>query len=145
DADASHYACAQFLLTHCQTACVARQLLMEREMTRRSTVVLHTPESLHSESLKDSEALRNAIENELKPRGPIEDMYVADLFNISWEILRWRRFKSNAINIRLRPALKHVIEQLLGESNDSFNELADNAEDLSILYYCNVTVKSEVA
>jgi hypothetical protein len=72
-------------------------------------------------------------------------MYVADLFNISWEILRWRRFKSNAINIRLRHALKHVIEQLLGESNDSFNELADNAEDLSILYYCNVTVKSEVA
>jgi hypothetical protein len=64
-------------------------------MHRRNELVL-LPKSplLITESADDFDALRNAFEQEIKPRGIIEQMYVNDISSIVWEILRLRRCKA---------------------------------------------------
>ena len=46
---------------------------------------------LITESADEFDALRDAFEQEIKPRGIIEQMYVHDICSIVWEILRLRR------------------------------------------------------
>jgi hypothetical protein len=113
-------------------------------MKRLKTIGFHKPALLHSESERDFQTLAKAIEDELKPVGPIEEMYVADLISICWEILRWRRSKSDMINVGLRPALEHLLVQLMGESTRFYNEVADDPQDLSILYHVNEEARNEV-
>ena len=48
---------------------------------------------LITESADEFDALRDAFEREIKPRGIIEQMYVHDICSIVWEILRLRRCK----------------------------------------------------
>jgi len=49
---------------------------------------------LITESAEEFDALRDAFEREIKPRGIIEQMYVHDICSIVWEILRLRRCKA---------------------------------------------------
>jgi hypothetical protein len=49
---------------------------------------------LITESAEEFDALRHAFEQEIKPRGIIERMYVHDICAIVWEILRLRRSSS---------------------------------------------------
>jgi hypothetical protein len=63
-------------------------------MRRRNELAL-LPKSplLITESADEFDALRDAFEQEIKPRGIIEQMYVHDICSIVWEILRLRRCK----------------------------------------------------
>jgi hypothetical protein len=64
-------------------------------MRRRNELAL-LPKSplLITESADEFDALRDAFEQEIKPRGIIEQMYVHDFCSIVWEILRLRRGKA---------------------------------------------------
>ena len=68
---------------------------------------------LITESADEFDALRDAFEQEIKPRGLIEQMYVHDFCSIVWEILRLRRCKALIINAAFRGALEHLLAQLL--------------------------------
>ena len=68
---------------------------------------------LITESADEFDALRDAFEREIKPRGIIERMYVHDICSIVWEILRLRRCKVVIINSAFRSALEHLLVQLL--------------------------------
>jgi hypothetical protein len=83
-------------------------------MRRRNELAL-LPKSplLITESADEFEALRDAFEQEIKPRGIIEQMYVHDISSIVWEILRLRRCKVVIINSAFRSALEHLLVQLL--------------------------------
>ena len=59
---------------------------------------------LITESADEFDALRDAFEREIKPRGIIEQMYVHDICSIVWEILRYRRGKAAIINAAFRDA-----------------------------------------
>ena len=48
---------------------------------------------LITESADEFDALRDAFEQDIKPRGIIEQMYVHDISAIVWESLRLRRCK----------------------------------------------------
>ena len=63
-------------------------------MRRRNELAL-LPKSplLITESAHEFDALRDAFEQEIKPRGIIEQMYVLDISAIVWEILRLRGAK----------------------------------------------------
>src|SRR5215472_4629743 len=65
---------------------------------------------LITESADEFDALRNAFDQEIKPRGIIEQMYVHDICAIVWEILRLRRCKVVIINSAFRSALEHLLE-----------------------------------
>ena len=80
---------------------------------RRTNHLKLLPKSplLITESADEFDALRDAFEREIKPRGIIEQMYVHDICSIVWEILRLRRCKVVIINV----AFSRALEDLLGQ------------------------------
>jgi hypothetical protein len=87
-------------------------------MTARATIAFGFPSKmplLITESAEDFAALTSELKQELKPRGIIEQMYVAQIAYLVWEILRWRRCKAAIINMALKEALSGLVYHLAGE------------------------------
>src|SRR2546428_167407 len=82
-------------------------------MRRNELTLLPKLPLLITEAADEFDALRDAFEQEIKPRGIIEHMYVHDISSIVWEILRLRRCKVVIINSAFRSALEHLLVQLL--------------------------------
>src|SRR5262245_31668751 len=81
---------------------------LEKKMPRiKELTVLPKLPLLITESADEFDALRDAFEREIKPRGIIEQMYVHDICSIVWEILRLRRCKAVIINSAFRSALQN--------------------------------------
>jgi hypothetical protein len=70
---------------------------------------------LITESAEDFAALTAALTQEIKPRGVIEQMYVAHIAALVWEILRLRRCKDAAINTAFKEVLSGIVYRLAGE------------------------------
>jgi hypothetical protein len=101
-------------------------------MRRRNELAL-LPKSplLITESADEFDALRDAFEQEIKPRGIIEQMYVHDICAIVWEILRLRRCKVVIINSAFRSALQNLLMQLLKEPGESDFDVRHDAQALA--------------
>src|SRR5262245_9308327 len=82
---------------------------------RNELAVLPQLPLLITESAEEFDALRDAFEREIKPRGIIEQMYLHDICSIVWEILRLRRCKVAIINSAFRSALEDLLERILIE------------------------------
>src|SRR5437773_4867288 len=76
---------------------------------RNELAVLPKLPLLITESADEFDALRDAFEREIKPRGIVEQMYVPDISSIVWEILRLRRCKVVIINAAFRSALQELL------------------------------------
>jgi hypothetical protein len=72
---------------------------------------LTRPLLLRSESEGEFDQLVRALKAEIQPYGVIEDMYVAEIAIIIWEILRFRRCKMTILNAALRQALINFIDK----------------------------------
>ena len=70
---------------------------------------------LITESEEDFAALTSELKQELKPRGIIEQMYVAYIAALVWEILRLRRCKDATINTAFKEALSGIVYRLAGK------------------------------
>jgi hypothetical protein len=68
---------------------------------------------LMSESEDEFEALRSNLVEEIKPRGIIEHMCVADIAEIVWESRRLHRCKAVMINMNYSAALKSLLRDVL--------------------------------
>jgi hypothetical protein len=68
---------------------------------------------LMSESEDEFEALRSDLVEEIKPRGIIEHMCVADIAEIVWESRRLHRCKAVMINMNYSAALKSLLRDVL--------------------------------
>ena len=95
---------------------------------------------LITESADEFDALRDAFEREIKPRGIIEQMYVHDISSIVWEILRLRRCKVVIINSAFGGALQSLLEQLLRQPGQSEYDVADEAEALAQAWFTDLAV-----
>src|SRR5262249_19317311 len=84
---------------------------------------------LITESADEFDALRDAFDQEIKPRGIIEQMYVDDICAIVWEIRRLRRCKVVIINAAFRSALEHLLEQLLRQPGQYAYDVEDEDEE----------------
>ena len=73
------------------------------------------PQLLMTESAQDFAALNAALMEEIKPRGTIEQIYVADIAALVWEILRLRRCKVAIVNRAFKNALSEIVYRLAGE------------------------------
>src|SRR5215831_16623712 len=90
---------------------------------------------LITESADEFDALLDAFEQEIKPRGIIEQMYVHDICAIVWEILRLRRCKVVIINSGFRSALEHLLVRLLKEPGQYSCDVEDEAEALAQAWF----------
>ena len=73
------------------------------------------PQLLITKSAEEFAALNAALMEEIKPRGIIERLYVADIAALVWEILRLRRCKVAIVNTAFKNALSDIVYRLAGE------------------------------
>jgi hypothetical protein len=99
---------------------------------------------LITESADEFDALRNAFEQEIKPRGIIEQMYVHDICSIVWEILRLRRCKVVIINSAFRSALENLLVQLRQPGQQDF-QARDPARELAHAWFTDKEAQKQVS
>ena len=112
---------------------------------RNELAVLPKLPLLITESAEEFDALREAFEREIKPRGIIEQMYVHDINAIVWEILRLRRCKVVIINSAFRSALEDLLVQLLRQPGQYEFQLRDAAQTLEHAWFTDQEAKKEVS
>jgi hypothetical protein len=100
---------------------------------------------LITESAEEFDALRHAFEQEIKPRGIIERMYVHDICAIVWEILRLRRCKAVIINAAFRSALQELLVQFLRQPGQSRYDVEHDAQALALAWFTDKEAKKEVS
>ena len=95
---------------------------------------------LITETAHDFDHIRDALNEEIKPRGIVERMYVADIAFLTWEILRFRRCRAVLINLKFRDALKKVLRGL----SDTGSEIYDGVEGLSHDWFTDSDARKQV-
>jgi hypothetical protein len=100
---------------------------------------------LISESADEFDALRDAFEREIKPRGILEQMYVHDINAIVWEILRLRRCKVVIINSAFRSALEDLLLRLLKQPGQLDFQVRDEAQALAQSWFTDQEAKKQVS
>src|SRR5262249_25268560 len=100
---------------------------------------------LITEPADEFDALRDAFEQEIKPQGIIEQMYVHDISSIVWEILRLRRCKAVIINAAFRRALQSLLKQLLRQPGQYEYDVQDEAEALAHAWFTDQEAKKQVS
>ena len=96
-----------------------------------------------SESADDYHSLVKSLQQAISPHGFIEQMYVADIIAVVWEIVRVRRCKAALINIAFRAALKNLLIQFWKDPN----EIApyQEAEALAFEWFTDPKARRQVA
>src|SRR5438105_9756097 len=112
--------------------------MIERVKLRRRLPLPDVP-LLVTELAEDFERLRDDLEQDIKPRGAIEQIYVQDVAAIVWDILRLRRCKAVIIKTGFRAALERLLDQLL-----SGTDLEDDLEELAIDWFTDPKAKKRV-
>jgi hypothetical protein len=100
---------------------------------------------LITESADEFDALRDAFDQEIKPRGIIEQMYVHDICAIVWEILRLRRCKVVIINSAFRNALQSLLKQVLRQPGQYEYQVEGEAEALAQAWFTDQEAKKQVS
>jgi hypothetical protein len=114
---------------------------------RRTTELTLLPKLplLITESADEFDALRDAFEREIKPRGVIEQMYVHDICSIVWEILRLRRCKVIIINSAFHSALEDLLVQLLRRPGQYKHDVEKGARALAQAWFTDQEAKKQVS
>jgi hypothetical protein len=113
-------------------------------MRRNELALLPKLPLLITESADEFDALRDAFEQEIKPRGIIEQMYVHDICAIVWEILRLRRCKVVIINSTFRSALENLLVQLREPGQQDFDARGP-ARELAQSWFTDQEAKKQVS
>src|SRR5262249_27448746 len=100
---------------------------------------------LITESADEFDALRDTFEQEIKPRGIIEQMYVHDISSLVWEILRLRRCKVVIINSALRRAFQDLFDPLLRQPGQYEYYEEDEAQALAQAWFTDEAAKKRVS
>jgi hypothetical protein len=112
---------------------------------RRAHALLPASPLLITESGDEFDRVRDAFDQELKPRGIIEQMYLVDIAYITWEILRLRRCKAAIINSRIRVALVALLKQALRKPGEYALEVEDEADRLASAWSSDPAAKRQVS
>lgn len=113
--------------------------------SRAQSALLPVSPLLITESADEFEYIRDALNREIKPRGIIMQMYVADIAYLTWEILRLRRCKTGIINSAFRAALEKLLVQLLQEPGGYAHQVEDEAESIAQAWFSDPAAKKQVS
>src|SRR5215475_8370841 len=112
---------------------------------RNELALLPKSPLLITESADEFNAWRDAFEQEIKPRGIIERMYVHDICSIVWEILRLRRCKVVIINSAFRSALENLLKQLLRRPGQYEYQVENEAQPVAHAWFTDQEAKKQVS
>jgi hypothetical protein len=70
------------------------------------------PTLLLGEDARGYDELLAEVSRALVPHDVVEDMWIRDVVDLAWDVLRLRRIKANLLRVRARAALYEVIEPL---------------------------------
>jgi hypothetical protein len=73
---------------------------------------------LITESDEEFQRIRQALYQEIKPVGIIEEMYVEEFAEITWQILRLKRCKAGVSNLAFHPASASILNELMRTGPD---------------------------
>jgi hypothetical protein len=76
------------------------------------------PTLLFGEDARGYDELLAEVSHVLVPHDVIEDMWIRDVVDLAWDVLRLRRIKANLLLVRAREALREVLDRL---SEDAFD------------------------
>src|SRR5881397_2023939 len=110
-------------------------------MRRNELTLLPKLPLLITEAADEFDALRDAFEQEIKPRGIIEHMYVHDISSIVWEILRLRRCKVVIINSAFRSALQDLLKQVLRQPGQYEYQVEGEVQTLAQSWFTDQEAK----
>ena len=91
---------------------------MTELLTGGALALISIPALLLSESADKFNSLAAALAEEIKPRGIIEQMHLAEATKLVWETLRLHRCKAAMINTAFRPAVENLLKQLWKEPGE---------------------------
>jgi hypothetical protein len=102
--------------------------------TDQNTDILHAmPPLLLGEKADEFASICEKLDEEIRPNGIVERMYVREIADRIWEIMRYRRYKTVIINSARLAALRHLLTQLLCPRD--FNSYLDHEEAVDQLAY----------
>jgi hypothetical protein len=101
---------------------------------------LFLPEAplLATEVRVEYEDLHEVLKQDIKPRGPIEQMYFEDFVHLVWEIFRLRRCKVAVINLNIRSAFVKVVGDLWVFEDEDI-------EDVAVKWLVDPDVKKQIS
>ena len=105
--------------------------------------LLSNPPLLITESKAEYAKLHADLMQEIRPNGVLEKIFVADLVNIVWEILRLRRCKNAIINMAFIKAVHSIIYKCAGEPSYGSSEL-DWVHQAAIEWFTDPKTRKEV-
>lgn len=100
---------------------------MSRPSDRKELTLFSKPPLLITKSEEEFASLSAALEQAIKPRCVVERIYVADIADLVWEILRLRRCKAAIINTAFEDALSALLNRLMGYLNSDSPESEERA------------------
>ena len=119
---------------------------MAQSMNPQVELSYSLPSLTITESSDELASLCKQVDDEIKPTGFIERMYVEDVIALTWDILRLRRCKTGIVNGAFLAALQGILEQLLCRQDYEFQYYhGEAAEDLARGWFENKKAKSKVA
>jgi len=118
---------------------------MATNSARTPLALLPKSPLLTTESEYEFDRIRDALNEEIKPRGIIEQIYVGDIAHLVWEVVRLRRCKASIINAAFRTALQTVLRQLLRKPGQSEYDVKERADRLARKWFSEPDIKSKVA
>jgi hypothetical protein len=92
---------------------MARKTALVPARARRLTL-LGPPPLIEGEDSAAYGELLNRISAAVKPKDVLEEIWVRDVVDLTWEALRWRRLKSNLLAASTHAGLKQVLIPLCG-------------------------------
>ena len=111
---------------------------------KNQVALLATSSLLITESADEFAALLAALQQEIKPNGIIEQIYLDDLAAIVWEIQRLRRYRTGIVNNAFRAALQKLLKHLLLTPDMSRIENEARASALADDWFTSQRGKKEV-
>jgi hypothetical protein len=123
--------------------------MIDRARPRRASL-LPEPPLLTSESAEEFERLRDGLEQDIKPSGIIEQIYVADFAYMVWDIGRLRRAKALIIKLAFQASLKDVLTQILRDKARSIDwqtesRHSDKARNIARRWCTDQKIKKQVS
>jgi hypothetical protein len=96
---------------------------MSTKVASKEWGVLGPPQLVDGEDSEAYQKLHERVSLSVKPADIFEEIFVRDFVDLTWEVLRWRRFKSN---LMASSAFKGLQRVLVPFSFDGYDDLVED-------------------
>jgi hypothetical protein len=104
-----------------------------------------SPVVLRTENKEEFAKLFEELREEIKPTGFLEQMYVEEVADLTWQAIRLRRVKVATINTALETALKNLLGPIMFGPNYPLRpDLSQAVEQLAHDYFLTEDVRKRV-